>query len=70
MDSLQGVRQIKAFGQEAEDERFARRADDLRQGTLGVMRVWALYSPAMTFAASLGIGIGAVVRRRQVVHRR
>jgi ABC-type multidrug transport system fused ATPase/permease subunit len=55
MDSLQGVRQIKAFGrQEHEDERFARRADDLRKGTLGVMRVWALYSPAMTFANSLG----------------
>ncbi len=56
MDSLQGIRQIKAFGrQEHEDERFARRADDLRRGTLGVMRVWAVYSPAMTFAASLGV---------------
>lgn len=55
MDSLQGVRQIKAFGRQAhEDERFARRADDLREGTLGVMRVWAFYSPAMTFAGSLG----------------
>jgi ATP-binding cassette subfamily B protein len=56
MDNLQGVRQIKAFGrQQHEDERFARRADDLRQGTLGVMRVWAVYSPAMTFANSVGI---------------
>lgn len=55
MDGLQGIRQIKAFGrQDHEDERFARRADDLRQGTLGVMRVWAVYSPAMAFAASLG----------------
>jgi ABC-type multidrug transport system fused ATPase/permease subunit len=55
MDSLQGVRQIKAFGrQEHEDERFARKAGDLRQSTLGVMKVWALYSPAMAFAASLG----------------
>jgi ABC-type multidrug transport system fused ATPase/permease subunit len=58
MDSLQGVRQIKAFGrQEHEDARFAKRAHDLRQGTLGVMRVWALYSPAMTFAASLGVAL-------------
>jgi ABC-type multidrug transport system fused ATPase/permease subunit len=58
MDSLQGVRQIKAFGrQEHEDERFARRADDLRKGTLGVMRVWAIYSPAMAFAASLGVAL-------------
>src|SRR6266498_2498833 len=55
MDNLQGVRQIKAYGQQAhEDQRFARRADDLRRGTLGVMRVWATYSPAMSFAAALG----------------
>src|SRR5690349_2148752 len=58
MDNLQGVRQIKAFGrQEHEDNRFAARADALRQGTLGVMRVWALYSPAMSFAAALGMGL-------------
>jgi len=58
MDNLQGVRQIKAFAQEShEDERFANRADDLRKGTLGVMRVWAMYSPAMGFAAALGIGL-------------
>jgi ABC-type multidrug transport system fused ATPase/permease subunit len=55
MDSLQGVRQVKAFGRQGhEDERFARKAGDLRQSTLGVMKVWALYSPAMAFAASLG----------------
>ena len=55
MDSLQGIRQIKAFGrQDYEDQRFAQRADDLRKGTLGVMRVWANYSPAMTLASALG----------------
>ncbi len=59
MDNLQGVRQIKSFGHEPhEDARFTARADALRQGTLGVMRVWALYSPAMAFAAALG---GALV---------
>jgi len=58
MDNLQGVRQIKAYGQQShEDARFAGRADDLRQGTLGVMRVWANYSPAMSFAAALGSGL-------------
>ncbi len=58
MDNLQGVRQIKAYGQQAhEDARFAHRADELRQGTLGVMRVWANYSPAMSFAAALGSGL-------------
>src|SRR5262249_15205336 len=56
MDNLQGVRQIKAFGREEhEDTRFAQRADDLRMGTLGVMRVWAAYSPAMNFAGALGL---------------
>jgi ABC-type multidrug transport system fused ATPase/permease subunit len=56
MDNLQGVRQIKAFGREPhEDGRFAERADALRAGTLGVMRVWAAYSPAMSFAGSLGM---------------
>ncbi len=56
MDNLQGVRQIKAFGREIhEDGRFAERADALRAGTLGVMRVWAAYSPAMSFVGSLGM---------------
>jgi ATP-binding cassette subfamily B protein len=58
MDNLQGVRQIKAFAREThEDGRFAQRADDLRQGSLGVMRVWAMYSPAMNFAGALGTGL-------------
>src|SRR5262249_29255816 len=58
MDNLQGIRQIKAFGrQQHEDERFARRADDLRHGTLGIMKVWAIYSPVMSFATSLGTGL-------------
>jgi ATP-binding cassette subfamily B protein/subfamily B ATP-binding cassette protein MsbA len=58
MDNLQGIRQIKAFGrQKHEDARFAQRADNLRQGTLGVMRAWAMYSPAMSFAAALGMGL-------------
>jgi ATP-binding cassette subfamily B protein len=68
MDNLQGVRQIKAFGREAhEDARFAQRADDLRRGTLGVMRVWAAYSPAMSFAGALGLALVLWVGGRQVV---
>ena len=58
MDNLQGIRQIKAFGrQDHEDQRFADRADGLRQGTLAVMKAWALYSPAMSFINSLGTGL-------------
>src|SRR6266436_6172485 len=42
MDNLQGIRQIKAYGQQGhEDRRFAERADALRKGTLEVMRAWA-----------------------------
>jgi len=56
MDNLQGIRQIKAFGREEhENDRFAQRADALRRSTFGVMRVWAVYSPAMAFAGSLGM---------------
>ena len=68
MDNLQGIRQIKAYGQQGhEDARFAQRADELRQGTLGVMRVWAAYSPAMSFAAALGSGLVLWVGGRMVV---
>jgi ABC-type multidrug transport system fused ATPase/permease subunit len=68
MDNLQGVRQIKAFGRQPhEDQRFAGRADDLRRGTLGIMRVWAAYSPAMSFAASLGVALVLWFGGRQVM---
>src|SRR4030095_13720098 len=37
MDDLQGVRQIKAYGNAVhEDQRFTQRAEELRQGTLGI----------------------------------
>ncbi len=69
MDNLQGVRAIKAFGREPhEDVRFAQRAEDVRQGSLVVMRAWAYYSPAMTFCTGLGaalvlwIGGGLVIK--------
>ena len=68
MDNLQGVRQIKAFGREPhEDSRFSQRAGDLRIGTLGIMRVWATYSPAMSFAAALGMGLVLWMGGREVL---
>ena len=68
MDNLQGVRQIKIFGREThEDERFAKRADDLREGTLGIMRVWSIYSPAMNFAAYLGFAVVLWMGGRKVL---
>lgn len=68
MDNLQGIRQIKAFGrQRHEDERFRSRAEDLREGTLVVMRAWAWYGPAMQFVGSLGIGLVLWVGGAQVI---
>jgi ABC-type multidrug transport system fused ATPase/permease subunit len=68
MDNLQGIRQIKAFGrQEHEDRRFAARANDLREGTLVVMRAWAWYGPAMQFVGALGIGLVLWVGGAQVL---
>jgi ABC-type multidrug transport system fused ATPase/permease subunit len=69
MDNLQGVRQIKSFGREShEDDRFADRANGLRRTTLDIMRIWALYSPAMTFATALGMGLILWVGGWDVVH--
>ena len=69
MDNLQGVRQIKAFGREAhEDTRFHQRADALRQGTLGIMRVWAIYQPTMGFAGAIGFALVLWVGGRMVIH--
>jgi ABC-type multidrug transport system fused ATPase/permease subunit len=54
-DSLQGIRQIKAFNRQPhENARFAERADAVRRRTLGVFGAWAVYSPMMSFVASLG----------------
>ncbi len=67
MDDLQGIRQIKAYSREAhEDERFARRAHELRAGSLGIMKVWAIYSPAMSFASALGMVLVLWMGGRQV----
>jgi ATP-binding cassette subfamily B protein/subfamily B ATP-binding cassette protein MsbA len=71
MDNLQGVRQIKAFGREEhEDVRFAQRADALREGTLGIMRVWSAYSPAMSLAGSLGMVLVLWAGGREVLAER
>ena len=68
MDNLQGIRQVKAFGrQDHEEARFRQRADELREGTLVVMRAWAWYSPAMEFAGALGIGLVLWVGGGQVI---
>jgi len=69
-DNLQGIRQIKSFGRERHEEaRFAVQADALRRGSLGVMKVWAVYSPAMTFSAALGTVLVLYFGGQQVMSR-
>jgi ABC-type multidrug transport system fused ATPase/permease subunit len=54
-DNLSGIRQIKSFVREGEQHaRFNRVSDQLRHATLVVMKVWAIYSPAMSFFESIG----------------
>jgi ATP-binding cassette subfamily B protein/subfamily B ATP-binding cassette protein MsbA len=74
MDNLQGIRQIKSFGRlDHESGRFDQRAEQMRQGNLQIMLVWALYSPIMSFAAALGtvlvlwIGGGMVLDNRMQI---
>lgn len=68
MDNLQGVRQVKSFGREEhEDTRFGDRAEQLRQGTLKVMRAWANYSPSMAFLNASGITLVLWVGGAQVL---
>ncbi|MES2572821.1 MAG: ABC transporter ATP-binding protein [Verrucomicrobiota bacterium] len=55
-DNLAGIRQIKTYVRENEEHaRFNQVSQKLREATLTVMRVWALYNPSMAFFNSLGL---------------
>lgn len=55
-DNVAGMRQIKAYAMEAEEHgRFNQVSDALKQATLNVMRVWAIYRPGMHFLTSVGM---------------
>ena len=59
-DNLAGIRQIKTYVREREEHaRFNATSNDLRSATLTVMRVWALYNPAMSFLGACGAVIVA-----------
>ena len=54
-DNLQGMRQVKAFGQEdGEGRRFVFHANSLRHRALSVAALWSVYGPSMNFVASMG----------------
>ena len=66
-DSISGIRETFAFNREQHEiSRFENKSRDYCNGTLMVMRLWAIYSPAMMFLGSLGTifilfyGIGLV----------
>ncbi|KMP11263.1 hypothetical protein UZ36_05105 [Candidatus Nitromaritima sp. SCGC AAA799-C22] len=66
-DSISGIRESFAFNRQLyEIERFEEKSRDYCNGTLAVMRLWAMYSPTMMFLGSLGTvfilfyGIGLV----------
>jgi len=66
-DTVSGIRETIAFNQQGHElKRFEKRSRDFCEGTLGVMRLWAVYSPTMMFIGSLGTviilmyGIGLV----------
>lgn len=66
-DTISGIRETLAFNrQRHEVKRFEQRSGDYCKSTLEVMRLWAVYSPAMMFMGSLGTvaiilyGIGLV----------
>ena len=54
-DNLAGIRQIKTYVREGEEHaRFDGVSGQLREASLRIMRVWAIYNPAMTFFAAVG----------------
>jgi ABC-type multidrug transport system fused ATPase/permease subunit len=68
-DNLSGIRQIKSFVREGEEHvRFNRVSDQLRHATLVVMRVWALYNPAMYLIGSLGVVLVVAVGAKSVLN--
>ena len=57
-DNLSGIRQIKSFVREPEEHaRFNRVSDQLRNATMVVMKVWAIYSPTMSLFEAFGLVI-------------
>jgi ATP-binding cassette, subfamily B, bacterial len=67
-DNLAGIRQIKSFVREREEHsRFNSVSDQLRNATLVVMRVWAIYHPSMYLIGSLGIVLCVWVGARAVL---
>src|SRR5712675_3248826 len=67
-DNLSGIRQIKSFVREPEeDRRFSKESDELRRASLVVTRVWALYHSSMYLFGSLGVLLVVAVGARGIL---
>ena len=67
-DNLSGIRQIKSFVREPEeDRRFNKESDELRRATFVVTRVWALYHSSMYLFGSLGVLLVVAVGARDIL---
>lgn len=57
-DNIDGIQQIKAFTrEEAEHARFNTSSDRVREATLRIMRLWAVYNPSMEFCRNFGYSL-------------
>src|SRR5678816_759722 len=67
-DNLSGIRQIKSFVREPEENRrFNKESDELRRATFAVTRVWALYHSSMYLFGSLGVLLVVAVGARDIL---
>src|SRR6266513_1540262 len=67
-DNLSGIRQIKGFVREPEeDRRFNKESDELRRAAFVVTRVWALYHSSMYLFGSLGVLLVVAVGARDIL---
>src|SRR5215475_5903197 len=67
-DNLSGIRQIKGFVREPEeDRRFNKESNELRRATFVVTRVWALYHSSMYLFGSLGVLLVVAVGARDIL---
>jgi ABC-type multidrug transport system fused ATPase/permease subunit len=68
-DNLAGIRQIKTYVREREEHaRFNAASGDLRDATMTIMRVWAMYNPTMSFLGALGAVLVVGFGGRAVLH--
>src|SRR5260370_10278680 len=67
-DKHSGIRQIKIFvGEPEEDRRFNKESDELRRANFVVTRVWALYHSSMYLFGSLGVLLVVAVGARGIL---